>query len=111
MTKIDSVVYAKKMLYKFQSKNSANCLMLEDLTKKIFQKIGKNLEPKGILTVDELPLFINLLETAIEQDVVARSKMSKEELTSSDRLGQRAFPFLTLLKSAHQHQDHIVWGM
>ncbi|WP_342749910.1 DUF1840 domain-containing protein [Polynucleobacter rarus] len=111
MTKMDSVVYAKKMLYKFQSKNSANCLMLEDLTKKIFQKIGKNLEPKGILTVDELPHFINLLESAIEQDVIARSKMSKEQLATSDRLGQRAFPFLTLLKSAHQYQDHIVWGV
>jgi len=85
--------------------------MLEDLTKKIFQTICKNLEPKGILTVDELPHLINLLETAIEQDVIARSKMSKEQLTSSDRLGQRAFPFLTLLKSAHQHQDHIVWGV
>ncbi|WP_234987001.1 DUF1840 domain-containing protein [Polynucleobacter kasalickyi] len=111
MTKMDSVVYAKKMLYKFQSKNSANCLMLEDLTKKIFLTIGKKLEPTGILTVDTLPTLIRTLESAIEQDVIARSTMSREELASSDRLGQRAFPFLTLLKSAHKYQEPIVWGV
>ncbi|SMC64015.1 protein of unknown function [Polynucleobacter kasalickyi] len=108
---MDSVVYAKKMLYKFQSKNSANCLMLEDLTKKIFLTIGKKLEPTGILTVDTLPTLIRTLESAIEQDVIARSTMSREELASSDRLGQRAFPFLTLLKSAHKYQEPIVWGV
>ena len=85
--------------------------MLEDLTKKIFLTIGKKLEPTGILTVDTLPTLIRTLESAIEQDVIARSTMSREELASSDRLGQRAFPFLTLLKSAHKYQEPIVWGV
>jgi len=85
--------------------------MLEDLTKKIFLTIGKKLEPTGILTVDDLPVFIHRLESAIEQDVIARSTMTREELAHSDRLGQRAFPFLTLLKSAQKHQDPIVWGI
>lgn len=85
--------------------------MLDDLTQKIFLTIGKKLEPTGILTVDDLPGFISKLETAIEQDLIARSTMSREELASSDRLGQRAFPFLTLLKSANKYQDPVVWGV
>lgn len=86
-------------------------MMLEDLSKKIFQILAKSLEPKGILTVDELPILINRLEKAIEQDALARKTMSPEQLATSDRLGQRAYPFLTLLKSAHKFQDPIVWGV
>ena len=86
-------------------------MMLSDLTTRIFKVLGKDLSLKGILTVDQLPPLILTLQTAIEQDAIARKSMSVEELATSDRLGQRAYPFLELLKSANQSQNPIVWGV
>lgn len=85
--------------------------MLEDLTKRIFLILGKDLESKGILTVEQLPLLIKSLEAAIETDAIARKSMPSDQLDKVDRLGQRAHPFLDLLKSANKHQDPIVWGV
>jgi hypothetical protein len=109
MTKMCPVVYAKKMLYRFHSKNSPDCLMLEDLSLRIFQVLDRELSKDGILLVEQLPSLISKLDAAIAQDANERQSQSEEKL-KTDRLGQRAFPFLELLKSSLKHNDPIVWG-
>jgi|GEM_PF-774195 len=100
------------MLYQFKSKNSANCLMLQDLSIRIFGILERELEPKGILLVDQLPKLIQKLEDAIAQDALSRESTDQDNTkTQIDRLGARAYPFLTLLKSALKYQNPIVWGV
>jgi hypothetical protein len=108
------------MLYKFQCKKSADVLMLEDLTSKIFAVIDRPLEPRGIFLLEQLPVAISKLEAAVAEDV-ERKKNVSESTTSEiseksghninhDRLGQRAHPFISLLKEALLNEEMVFWG-
>jgi len=75
------------------------------------------LEPRGILTVEKLPALITALETAILQDLEDRSKAKSETEAGvdkpklADRLGQRAYPFLELMKQAQAKDEPVMWGV
>jgi hypothetical protein len=105
------------MIYQFRSKAGPDVIMMADLTKRIFDILGRSLEPRGILTVEKLPALITALETAILQDLEERSKaksgaeegIEKPKLT--DRLGQRAYPFLELMKQAKAKDEPVMWGV
>jgi hypothetical protein len=109
------------MLYKFQCKKSPEVLMLEDLTSKIFAIIGKPLEPRGIFLLEQLPIAISKLEVAVAEDVERKkntfennpSELSEESAHSinHDRLGQRAYPFINLLKEALLNEEMVSWSV
>lgn len=94
--------------------------MLEDLTSRIFEVIDRPLEAKGIFLVEQLPVAIQRLEAAIAEDEKLRKEMLEEKSDNKedsppkvkhDRLGQRAFPFIQLLKAALANQEMVVWGV
>ena len=101
------------MIYQFRSKAGPDVIMMADLTKRIFDILGRSLEPRGILTVEKLPALITALETAILQDLEDRSKAKSETEAGvdkpklADRLGQRAYPFLELMKQAKALQARL----
>jgi hypothetical protein len=105
------------MIYQFRSKAGPDVIMLADLTKRIFDILGRSLEPRGILTVEQLPALITALETAILQDLEERSKAKSEAEEGvekpklADRLGQRAYPFLELMKQAKAKDEPVMWGV
>jgi Domain of unknown function (DUF1840) len=105
------------MIYQFRSKAGPDVIMLADLTQRIFDILGRPLEPRGILTEEQLPALITALETAILQDLEERSKAKNEadEATDkpklADRLGQRAYPFLELMKQAKAKNQPVMWGV
>jgi hypothetical protein len=105
------------MIYQFRSKAGPDVIMLTDLTKRIFDILGRPLEPRGILTVEHLPTLITALETAILQDLEERSKAKSEtdegveKPKLADRLGQRAYPFLELMKQAKAKDEPVMWGV
>ena len=103
------------MIYQFRSKAGPDVIMLADLSKRIFDIFGRPLEPRGILTIEQLPTLITTLETAILKDLEERSKSQKDEgvekLRLADRLGQRAYPFLELMKQANGKHEPIMWGV
>ena len=103
------------MIYQFRSKAGPDVIMLADLTKRIFDIFARPLEPRGILTVEQLPALITTLETAILKDLEERSKSqtedSGEKLKLADRLGQRAYPFLELMKQANAKNEPVMWGV
>jgi hypothetical protein len=105
------------MIYQFRSKAGPDVIMLADLTKRIFDILGRPLEPRGILTVEHLPVLITALETAILKDLEERSKAQDESKESTekpkltDRLGQRAYPFLELMKQAKAKDEPVMWGV
>jgi len=105
------------MIYQFRSKAGPDVIMLADLTQRIFDILGRPLEPRGILTVEQLPTLIIDLETAILKDLEERAKSnattqeSTEKLKLADRLGQRAYPFLELMKQAKAKDEPVMWGV
>lgn len=105
------------MIYQFRSKAGPDVIMLADLTQRIFDILGRPLEHRGILTVEQLPPLITALETAILKDLEERSKSNttKQENTEkpklADRLGQRAYPFLELMKQAKAKDEPVLWGV
>jgi hypothetical protein len=103
------------MIYQFRSKAGPDVIMLADLSKRIFDIFGRPLEPRGILTIEQLPTLITTLETAILKDLEERSKSQTDEgvekLRLADRLGQRAYPFLELMKQANGKHEPIMWGV
>jgi len=105
------------MIYQFRSKAGPDVIMLADLTQRIFDILGRPLEPRGILTKEQLPTLITALETAILQDLEERSKANNpanektEKPKLADRLGQRAYPFLELMKQAKAKDEPVMWGV
>ena len=104
------------MIYQFRSKAGPDVIMLADLTQRIFEILGRPLEPRGILTVEQLPALIIALETAILKDLEERSKSSADQGNTAkpklaDRLGQRAYPFLELMKQAKAKDEPVMWGV
>jgi hypothetical protein len=105
------------MIYQFRSKAGPDVIMLADLTQRIFEILGRPLEPRGILTVEQLPTLIIALETAILKDLEERAKSnaadqeSTEKPKLADRLGQRAYPFLELMKQAKAKDEPVMWGV
>jgi hypothetical protein len=105
------------MIYQFRSKAGPDVIMLADLTKRIFDILGRPLEPRGILTEEQLPALIIALETAILKDLEERSQVKDEANEKSekpklaDRLGQRAYPFLELMKQAKAKNEPVMWGV
>jgi hypothetical protein len=103
------------MIYQFRSKAGPDVIMLGDLTNRIFDIFARPLEPRGILTIEQLPTLITTLETAILKDLEERSKSQTdggiEKLRLADRLGQRAYPFLELMKQANGKHEPIMWGV
>ncbi|QWE30661.1 DUF1840 domain-containing protein [Polynucleobacter sp. Adler-ghost] len=105
------------MIYQFRSKAGPDVIMLADLTQRIFDILGRPLEPRGILTVEQLPTLIIDLETAILKDLEERAKSnataqeSTEKRKLADRLGQRAYPFLELMKQAKAKGEPVMWGV
>ena len=105
------------MIYQFRSKAGPDVIMLADLTQRIFDILGRPLEPRGILTVEQLPTLIIALETAILKDLEERAKgnaadqENTEKPKLADRLGQRAYPFLELMKQARAKDEPVMWGV
>ena len=105
------------MIYQFRSKAGPDVIMLADLTQRIFDILGRPLEPRGILTVEQLPALIIALETAILKDLEERAKSNAadqentEKPKLADRLGQRAYPFLELMKQSKAKEEPVMWGV
>jgi hypothetical protein len=106
-----------EMIYQFRSKAGPDVIMLADLTQRIFNILDRPLEPRGILTMEQLPPLITALETAILRDLEERSKSNiteqgnTEKRRLTDRLGQRAYPFLELMKQAKAKDEPVMWGV
>ena len=105
------------MIYQFHSKAGPDVIMLPDLSQRIFDILEHPLEKRGILVVERLPEFITRLESAITADAASRNTApdnpadSDQKKLTTDRLGQRAFPFLELMKQACAANEPVVWGV
>jgi len=99
------------MIHQFQTKNAAPVIMLDDLTHRIFNAIGRPFENQGIFLPEQIPGYIERLQTAIDTEQNLESSDEDDQSANPDPLGRRAYPFLELLRQALKNQEPVVWGV
>ena len=105
------------MIYEFRSRATGNLIMTKPVGDTVLRIIGKPPGGKGIITVAQMPAAIAALEQAVADEKKAQqaTRSDDDERAGADAnrfvsLGQRAFPFIEMLKTAHRADKDITWG-
>ena len=108
-------------LVRFTSKAAGEIFMFEDNARRIFEILGKDATPKGIITVEQVPTALAALQTAVEEErrLAAANgpgagnpdDQANGENPQFIRLGQRAFPLIDMLERAAKKKVEVLWGV
>ena len=115
------------MSYTFQSRATADLIMLKVTAEQILKLLDKPLHESGIITAEQIPHARAVLEKAVAEDD-ARRKAVKEEMSGVDddreseknaaiesgqlgpvSLHQRIVPFADMLRSSAQEGKPVTW--
>jgi hypothetical protein len=110
------------MIITFRSPASSDVIMFGDVAHRMMRLMGKDPEPKGIVTVEQLPEAIALLKAAIAADKIEHAGKQDEDLPQFEvsesgvkrpyvGLAQRAIPLLELLEWSLKERKPVVWGV
>jgi len=101
------------MLYKFKSKAAGNLIMFQAHGDQVLRLIGKEPSAKGILTVEELPAAIAILERLrLESEQASKSGGQVANQPAHEvSLAQRAQPFRVMLERSLKEGREVVWGV
>lgn len=110
------------MIVTFQSPASGDVIMFGDVAQRMMALMGKDPEPKGIVTVEQLPEAIARLRAAIDADKAARAGKADEDLPQYETgeggvrrpyvsVALRALPLLELLEWSLKKKKPVVWGV
>jgi hypothetical protein len=104
------------MLYKFQSRATADVIMLEPNGRQLVQIMGKEPGARGIVTVAQIPAAIAAIEAAIaaEERALAQAEQEHEGDGVDQRpepvhLRQRAAPLLDMLRRSAAAERDVTW--
>ncbi|QYY31754.1 MULTISPECIES: DUF1840 domain-containing protein [Cupriavidus] len=105
------------MLITFKSHAAQDLIMMRDLAVTLMGIIGKHLGERGVITVEELPRAIQKLEAAVSDakrthpaEAAVDGKHDEEE-EEPLHLGQRAYPFLDMLRASQREGVDVLWGV
>ena len=108
-------------LVRFTSKAAGEIFMFEDNARRIFEILGKDATPKGIVTAEQVPAALAALRAAVEEErrlAVANGPgaSNPDDQQSGEnpqfiRLGQRAFPLIDMLERAAKKKVEVLWGV
>ncbi len=107
------------MLYRFKSQATADLVMLVADAQGALRLIGKDLTPEGVISPDQLPWAIDILQHAWREDHALRLRedtYAPEQLAEPDdenpdvRLSQRLVPLVNMLELANKAQVAVVWS-
>ena len=108
------------MIYKFKSQACGEVIMLSLDGETMLRIVGKQPEPKGIITVAHIPAAVAALHAAISADEAAPAKPepATQPSTAHDEppkedvlLRHRAGPFIALLMCSAEAGKDVVWGV
>ncbi len=114
------------MIYQFETRAGGRITYTDVVGAQILHLIGKQPGPRGVITVDEIPAALRALEAAVarEKAMAAAPNRDLEPHATADAdrederakepvvtLGQRAFPFVDLLKFALKAREDVTWGI
>ncbi len=116
----------------FKSKAAGEILMFRESAEVIFKTIGKPLGLRGVLTPEEMPAAIKVLQNEIEKEKVLIQKLRKKEdrefkeskvlVENEDEdekkkkkpsvfFSQRAFPLLEMMEYSLKEDVPVTWGI
>ncbi len=106
------------MLTIFKSDASGDVVMFEKNGKAILRLLGKNPEdPRGVVTVDQLPGALAAIKTAIAADkemlrqTAGANGATHGAASGEITLSQRALPFQELLERSIKGKASVTWGV
>lgn len=108
------------MLYRFKSQATPDLVMPGADAQSALRLIGKDLTPEGVISPDQLPRAIDILQRAWREDHALRLKeeaSAPERLAEPDdadpdvRMSQRLVPLVTMLEHANKADVAVVWSV
>jgi hypothetical protein len=108
------------MLYRFKSQATADLVMLGADAQGALRLIRKDLTPEGVISPDQLPRAIDILQRAWREDHALRLR---EETSSPEPpaetgdaapdvwLSQRLVPLINMLELANKAEVAVVWSV
>lgn len=107
------------MLYRFKSQATADLVMLHADAQAALRLMGKDITPEGVISPDQLPQAIEVLQQAWREDHALRLRedtSASERLAETDdanpdvRLSQRLVPLVNMLELANKANVAVVWS-
>lgn len=104
------------MIVTFKSKASGDVIMFGDAAHALMKVMGKDPDPQGIITPEQLPGAIAALKAVIEEGRNQPGPDEEEEaekpaMTRHVSHAQRAVPLLELLEWSLKKNTPVVWGV
>lgn len=104
------------MTFKFKSQATNDVLMLTAHAHALLEHIGKPTDPKGILTLEEMPHALRALKELPGDEPLAEAAAHDEEIgeahdTNLIDLRRRAWPLIQMIETAQAAKEPIVWGV
>lgn len=106
------------MLYRFKSQAAADLVMLGADAQSALRLIGKDLTTDGVISPDDLPRAIDVLQRAWREDHALRlrdgasAREPLDEIDDADTnvlLSQRLVPLVNMLELANKANAAVVW--
>lgn len=103
----------------FRSKAAGEIFYLAENARRLFEIIGKDPAPRGVITAEQLPEAIARLTAAVEEEK-AQLKQAQQQQENDESvggaprgvtLGQRAYPLLEMLRAAQKRNVDVTWGV
>ena len=106
----------------FRSKAAGEIFMFEESARRIFEIIGRQESPRGVITAEQVPEALRRLVDAVEEEK-AQLKAARDDAELHDKqgdgtvqprpitLGQRAFPLVEMLREAQKKKVDVTWGI
>lgn len=105
------------MLITFKSKAAGDVIMFGDVAARLLDIMGKDgKDPRGIVTVEQLPQALAALRQAVTQDRAKAQPNQDDDDEDAPRgmaqgvsLAQRAIPLIDLLTHAQRESQPVIW--
>jgi hypothetical protein len=106
----------------FRSKAAGEIYMFAETARRIFDILGKDDTPRGVITAEQVPDALARLTAAVEDEKEALRAAQQERDEAERRgdeaigagavtLGQRAFPLIEMLRAAQKKKADVTWGV
>ncbi|MGB3429008.1 MAG: DUF1840 domain-containing protein [Burkholderiaceae bacterium] len=106
----------------FRSKAAGEIFMFAETARRIFEILGRQEAPRGVITAEQVPEALRKLVAAVDEEK-AQLKAAQEEADLAAKqgdvhaqqppitLGQRAFPLIEMLREAQKKKVDVTWGI
>lgn len=106
----------------FRSRAAGEIFMFAETARRLFEIIGRQESPRGVITADQVPEALRKLVAAVEEEK-AQLKAASEDAELREKqgdgtvqprpitLGQRAFPLIEMLREAQKKKVDVTWGI